>query len=245
MNLYEIFKECNSDDIIEEMCKDKSFLEEIDWDNRINNKQKELLKNRVKAMYKKEIKNIQDGYYVLEKTTNNPVLVIIKQMFGPERYELGMFYEKNYEDALNYDMLNIEDFKNPLVSTTFQERATTLSLMVSPYILSIYKKETIAAAALREMCFFGIDNEIREEAITNVINDLKQSEKELETGNILDKCYTFEEIEKELGFEDNRTEEEKELERENIRKESIQYITHCMEIMKETAKIMMEGNNNE
>ena len=156
-----------------------------------------------------------------------------------------MFYEKNYEDALNYDMLNIEDFKNPLVSTTFQERATTLSLMVSPYILSIYKKETIAAAALREMCFFGIDNEIREEAITNVINDLKQSEKELETGNILDKCYTFEEIKKELGFEDNRTEEEKELERENIRKESIQYITHCMKIMKETAKIMMEGNNNE
>lgn len=245
MKLYEIFQHCKSDKIIDEMCKDESFLEEIDWDNRIDDKQKALLKNKVKSMYKKEIENIQNEFYSINKTIDDPILLIIKQVASENRYTLGMFYKKDFEESLTYDINKPEDFKNPLVSILFQKREETLNLTVSPYILDIYPKETIAAAALREMCFFGIDNELREEAVNEAINDIEKSVEDYEKHkDDEDYFYSTDEVREILGLEDTRTEEEKEQEKEKNHREAVKYITDCITAMQKTAKMLMGVKNN-
>ena len=130
MKLYEIFQHCKSDKIIDEMCKDESFLEEIDWDNRIDDKQKALLKNKVKSMYKKEIENIQNEFYSINKTIDDPILLITKQTASENRYTLGMFYKKDFEESLTYDINKPEDFKNPLVSILFHMKSNVKSIFI-------------------------------------------------------------------------------------------------------------------
>ena len=58
MHVIDLFKELNANDIVNTMVSFPGFFELIDWNNKISASEKQLQKERIKAEYLEEVKNI-------------------------------------------------------------------------------------------------------------------------------------------------------------------------------------------
>jgi hypothetical protein len=238
MIIYEMFKETSSEKVIKELIKQPGFFWEIDINNELNDIQKAKFKSKIKQLYNDEINNIKNDKYKIIYN-NDCIVVCSKRIEGNSDdevyYDVSKLYKKDFCTIEKFEVNKPEEFKNPTVELLFEEREKVLGFQCSDYCIKKYGAEVILAALLREMCFFGINNndclKRKKEAENELIEAIKASE------NCNPEDYISEEdFWKELGLKDERTQEEKEEMKKRIHNQCIINIKEMITVYKEAAK---------
>lgn len=224
MKLIELYKELEPNKIFNQFDEFKDFFWEIDWDKSLSDEQKTCLKDKVKQEYVNEIMNMKNDYYKTDKISSE--ILVSSVIEYDENYGLqsGTVSKTSFKDILNISEEDLTKFSNPLMSISLADRKKILNLEVSEYCLNKYGKEKVAASILKELCFLGINYENSEIKKKKIVSKLKESIDKIELNP--ESCLSSEEVFGKLrdkyGFEDNRTEEEKEEEHnqsvENVKK---------------------------
>lgn len=108
-----------------------------------------------------------------------------------------------------YDVFGIKPDKKERYALEMSPWKKWLSFEVVDKCIEVYSAVAVVAHSLYELTFFGYDAIEVDERIKKEIEILNERHKEFENGTA--KCVPWEEVCKELGYVDNRTEQEKEL----------------------------------
>lgn len=228
MFVYEFFKTLNYEKIIETMCSFPGFFEMIDWDNTIDENEKNKRKNIIKAKYLKALKDMEDIDY---KKNEKEVIIVTT------RIESEIYYDASSLPLRKvYLGETLEEFKNPMFDIIFTNRNETLGKLISKTSIEEYGEYNVAAAILKQITFFGIDNDFSTKRQKEEILNLENIVKDLEE-NPNQKMYTEEELWEELGIErEKRTPEEEKEYQDKIYKELEKNIKELKRIIYKTLK---------
>lgn len=234
MYAIELFKELNSLDIVNELTKDPSFFELIDWDNTIDDIEKTRRKNKIKEAYIKEIDKIKEKIVFFD---SSKILIVTRRLYDNDTALDISLLKANEIEKIKESISNPNDFKNPLYGINFTDRNEILGYKISEDSVKRYSKVLIASLILHDITSFGIEEELFNEKRDEIISSLDEISERIETGE--EKTYSAEEVWESLGFVDSRSEEEKEMQKqESIRKAQL-YIKCIIDDIKMT--IAKEG----
>lgn len=217
MYVIDLLKNLDANEIIEELVKIPYFFDDIDIDNRIDEKNKEKLKKEIKQKYLNELKKITSKSNI---EYNDNEILIISNRIGNETNCLDCFTIniKNDKEKLikNLKVSNFEDiysFNNPTKGICFLERKYILGFRVSNVNMKRYGKIVLAAHILKELTTFAIDEKEREIKTNEIIESLTK-----EFDKNIDKTYSIKELREKLGIKDTET---------NIEKYRKKYLSYC------------------
>lgn len=205
MFVIDLLKKCNPNDIIAIINKNHP----------IDNPSKE------KTEYRKEkILTVFDNLISKEVILNSKktiFCILVKDLFENDQY-YDLFF-MNYSDIKNYSS---EENNSKNYSLSFVPWHELLGYNVCKKSLESYGMETIIAEFIWEITFYGWTEASMEEE-KNKLNESIEEYEQLKESNSL-KTYTIDELFSALGYEDTRTEEEKQEELsliENTNKENL------------------------
>lgn len=211
----------------------------------------------VEPIYKEEYKNtykkmqniklaeqktlwLADALYILDDL-NNPVLdmLLVKQDEIKNKFKENSFVENN-NSILNKTLDEIQEINQKCYENMPESYAMDLTEWNKSlgYEVNIDNKKTTlaekAAAFFYEMTFLGLE----EEPIIDFANELKETVTQLEQdiANGVDNCIPIDDIYKEFGFVDERTETEKMAETVKVFESGYQSLREKYFIIKEWAK---------
>lgn len=226
MYAYELFRKLNAEKIVEEMVNCPYFFSEIDYDNRLTDKEKEEAKQQYKELCIEEIVKIND----LNISPNKDKIIFVSTAIANEDTLTTYIMNTKAIDKIieAFQFKNIDDFKNPLYGVTFMKRSDILAVSISKENIEKYGEYKTAALILKECLAFRLDDKERNEFIDSVMMQLTEMDNES-----FENCKTadevFEELREEFGFE---KEEETEEEKEQREIQLINQITNDLEILK-------------
>lgn len=229
MRAIELFKELKAENIVEELIKDPDFFDIINIDNTIDNNEKNRRKEIIKSKYINEIKKIQNKNI----QSNSSDFLLVTMGYDEEFYEIHLLRMEEIEKIKkNIEIKDCSEFSNPLYAIEFSDRNEILGHNISKSTLNKYGKNLIASIILREITFFGIDEEQCETTQSQNLKELLEITKNIENG--LEKTISEEELFKELELEDDRTDEEKEMQSKKIHEKTERYIRNVINEIKDT-----------
>lgn len=240
MFVYELFKKLNAEDIVNEMIKDPEFFWEIDIDRTTSKLEKEETKKIIISKYVNAVKEMQQKSYT---GSVDEIMILTKEFDGDDFYLCPCLltrdkFDEAYEHLTTFDKM--EDFNNPLYGICFETRDEVLSYTLSPVMLEKYSEVQIAATILDEVTFFGIEQNYCNERIEQNVKSLKEQVEEIDRAREEGREIGIpaDEVFKELGYEDTRTEEEKEEAHRKIILDVQNRINDIKEIVTRTIELM-------
>lgn len=240
MFVYELFKKLKPEDIVNKMISRPNFFWEIDENLTIDEAQKAETKRVIIAKYLNAVKEMQDKKYV----GNNDQILILTREYDGDDYFLDpcMLTRERFDEAYEHltNLSEMEEFSNPLYGICFETRDEVLSYALSPVMLEKYSEEEIAAAILDEVTFFGIEPDYCKEKIDENMKSLKEQVDEIEKAKEEGREIGIpaEQVFRELGWEDTRTEEEKEEAHKKIIADVEKRINDIREVVVRTIELM-------
>lgn len=211
MFVLELFKELNSKDIVNELARQPNFFELIDWNNTIDEAEKNRLKEKVKDSYLKEVEKIKEKNLTFNK---DKILIVTRRLYEDDGVFDISLMKVSEIDKVKDCIKNVEEFKNPLYGIIFSDRNDVLSCKISEDSLSRYEKEKIASLILKDITSMGIDEDACIKRQEEIINDLEETSRRVMEGK--EKTYTEEEVWESLGLEPESKEEKERKEKEAI-----------------------------
>lgn len=212
MYVIDILRSVNPIITVNEMTKVSWFFDDVNWNNTLTNTEKEELKEKVKNRYINELLKISKTSDESIIYNDTKILFPSKRIGSEELFYDCSLIDLNEKDKIleNIKLKNFEDvfeFKNPLYGILFTKRNEILGYRISNKTLGKMSKEKFAAAILYSLTSFAIDEKEREEKQEEIIASLEKQELEIESKT--EKTYSEEDIFKELGVTDERTNIEK------------------------------------
>ena len=212
MHVIDILRKANPLKTIEEMTKVSWFFDDINWDNNLDDTEKENLKDKVRNLYLNEFLKIC-------KTLDKDIIFDDSKIVFPSK-RIGseeLFYDCNLIDLNEKDKIlksiklndfeDVFNFKNPLYGIMFSKKNEILGYRISEKTLENLSIETFSGAILYSLTSFSIDEKEREARQEEIISSLEKQSLKSESEN--SDGYLSEDIFKELGLVDNRTKIEK------------------------------------
>lgn len=235
MYVYELFGKLNAEKIVEEMVSCPYFFSEIDYDNRLTDKEKEKAKQQYKELCIEEIIKINN----LNISPNKDEIIFVSTAIANEDTLTTYIMDTKAIDKIieAFQFKNIDDFRNPLYGVTFMKRSDILAVSISKENIKKYGEYKTAALILKECLTFRLDDKERNEFIDSVMMQLTEMDNES-----FENCKTadevFEELREEFGFE---KEEETEEEKEQREIQLINQITNDLEILKKDVMAIIDN----
>lgn len=228
MYALELFKNCDSKSIVESLTSVPNFFELIDWNNTIDENEKNRLKAKIKTRYIEEVEKIK------EKSVNfnsKKILMVTRRLYEDnDTLDISLLNVGEIEKVKDY-IKDVEDFKNPLYGIIFSDRNEILGYKISEDSLKRYKAEVVASLILRDITSMGIDEVACVERQEEIISSLEETSKRVLSGE--EKTYTEEEVWESLGLEPE-SEEEKERKRQEAVESTMRYIKGIIDDIKLT-----------
>lgn len=226
MLVIDFLKKYPSSKIVNCLINTPNYFEMIDWDNTISDEIKKEKKQIIINKLIEEFDKIKNKT-ILEN--GEGVLVVVKRLYDDEGY-----YDANLFDFKNFDINTYEKEKNPLYGLCFSNRQRILGLELANYCIDKYGEDAVIGAIAKELTSFSIFEEDREKSIKKNIESLEKAcEESLNENNL----YSFEEIYEELGLEvEEKTIEEKELERKESIEKAQRYINEYDDVIQNVYK---------
>ena len=220
MNVRELLEQCDCRSIAEQYVARRNYYGS---DNMPSVEEAEKgIQSFVARLLQKDVRN--DGKWIIV-----PVSCVddSKREINAERYEISSVLdfvpelnmaemETQVEKAKNADLEYVAELvANPATPAphmyTFEDWEDILGYQV--YLLNENMMSAVAEDVLWYMAFNGTTNEAREVRMQEIFDDLKEAEEQIESGQ----CLTWGELKKrlhdEIGYEDTRTQEEKDASR--------------------------------
>lgn len=219
MYVIDLLKKINPVNVVEILTSFPDFFDMIDWNNTISDEEKEKIKQTIKQKYINEINRIKNLKNI---RTDDTKVVFVSPRIENDGWMSASLIDLSEKEKILNSISNEEHFCNPLYSLTFTKRNLILGFKLSNINIERMGEETAAAVLLHEMTCFGIDEEARNIRQNEIISELKETTKRIETGE--EKCIPIEDLWKELGVEDTRTPEEKEEESKKRHEEMLKNI---------------------
>lgn len=189
----------------------------------------ERMAKKLESLYLAEAEKVAEGAYY-GPDVKGSVLLVFKDSDG--YYDASRMKEEDFEDIKKIDPDDPHAFRNPMVSVLFGERKDVYNSEVSDISLQKYPQDEVAACLLRQMCFFGIDEETY---VQNRDAEIKELEKALDQAD-KQKGIPAEDLFERLGYKDTRTKEEKEAAHREMMQKIKNDIRNEILLMQETVK---------
>lgn len=203
MTIYELFKSINTESFIKEYEKYNNHLadELLDANHR---KRKKIHKKVFKQI--KESLNEYLNMIPIEPEDKNIIFVIPQLDMDYLNTHLDVFSVKeeelNKDNYDHYSILGVADEK-------------LLGYQVSEVSRQLYNDdEKLATYIFHEMTFLGYFKKDREKEISELKESLDNINKEIENETVLENSKSMEELFKEIGYLDNRTEYQKQFDKD-------------------------------
>lgn len=229
MHVIELFKKVKVEEILDEYNKLPGVWFDVDIDNRLDEIKRKEIKEKLIEKYKEEILKIKEKNVEL---TNDSMISIVEDN---KYFELVMGCTERKKELLEAaKCTEYTKFSNPLYGLMFSDRNKILGMLVSKNCIDRIGEAKTLAVILNEITFFGIDEDISKETQLEHIEELDKISKEIEEGKAECKCFSIDEIRKELGLEEEKTNFEEEMKR--IEEENNIRIHNTIECIKEINK---------